>query len=140
MNRIKIALALLALLFIAGLIYFRKELAKQLTPYEAREVTPSEVKALPKNSTVMVYAPWCRYCLGMKPVYNDAAAVVAGIDESKMVTILNGSQYSDFMNDMGFDRFPTIFKTDGKDNKKPVVYEGDNSRHSLVEFMRSNIY
>ncbi|CAH0559634.1 unnamed protein product [Brassicogethes aeneus] len=82
---------------------------------------------------IMFYAPWCGYCKTLKPEYSQAAddlkdsAVLAAIDVNRPENSAVRIQYN-------ITGFPTILYYENGAQK--FVYEGENKRTALVDFMR----
>ena len=93
----------------------------------------SEVIDNDQNVMVKFYAPWCQYCVMLKPIYEKVAKSLEG--KIKMCEI-DGTK-----NDVEghpLDRFPIIKLFLATDKNTPILYDGDLTDEALYEFIEDN--
>ena len=90
-----------------------------------------------------LFAPWCGHCKKLAPTYEKLAELYAAdAQASKQVRVakLDGTE-NDIPPDADIDLagFPTIvLKPAGKNSREFIVYDGDRTLESLVEFISTN--
>lgn len=89
-----------------------------------------------KGVLVMFFAPWCSHCKNMAPAWYDLTNNFDGYNGIRILK-LNGQENPELAQLHNVNGYPFIkYCPNGIDDPDGVIYEGDRSVNSLVEFLQ----
>ena len=87
---------------------------------------------------VMFFAPWCGYCKNLAPVWEELTQNFDGFN-GVQITKVNADEDGELAKLHDVRGFPTIkYCPLGVENPTGVVYQGDRSIESIVQFLQEN--
>jgi protein disulfide-isomerase-like protein len=85
---------------------------------------------------VMFFAPWCGHCKTLEPTWKEFEQNFDGYNGIKLLQV-NGQDNQELVQMHNVRGFPTVkYCPKGLENPDGVVYQGDRSIGSLVEFLQ----
>ena len=90
---------------------------------------------------LMLLAPWCGHCKSLEPVYSDAAAAVAGIQESTKVNFyrLDHSKNEIAHPNVIISGYPTLYLFPKGMKDQPILFQGERSSQGITDFVTKAI-
>ena len=100
------------------------------------------IKNFTLNSLIIVTQPDCGHCKLLKPtldnVYKDLENSYSGDVNVFDVHAEAANEAKETIKDLDVvDGYPTLLIS--KEEKKPIIYEGDRSKESIIKFMTDNL-
>lgn len=125
-----IAIAIL-ILVIVGILYCIKPSVKSQKSDNVTMIQPE-----PNSALVMFYADWCGACKNTKPHWEELTQNFDGYNNVKIMKI-NADENNELVQLHGVSGLPTIkFCPNGVENSEGVIYKGDRTLQSLVQFLQ----
>lgn len=118
-------------------VHFKEPTHEETTPIVSLENQPMP---MPSSNKVLVMfsMPGCGHCRNMEPTWQELEQNFNGFNGVKIVKI-NGMENQELSQLHNVRGFPTVkLCINGVENPDGVVYEGDRSMDSLVEFLKYN--
>jgi len=85
---------------------------------------------------VMCFAPWCGHCKTLEPLWDELIQNFDGYNGIRIQKV-NGQENPKFMETHQVQGFPTVkYCPHGVDNPTGLVYQGDRSMNSLIDFLQ----
>jgi len=94
-----------------------------------------------KDVLLLFYAPWCGHCKKLAPTYIEIAEELNNVEGSKVLVARMDATENDIPASSPWNNlegFPTVILFKADDKNTPVVYEGDRSKDSIIEFLKKN--
>lgn len=90
-----------------------------------------------KDVLVKYYAPWCGHCKKMAPSYIELADALAGDSSTKdKVVIAEVDATANDIFDIEITGYPTVYLYPAGKNTEPILYSGNRSPESFLEFLK----
>jgi protein disulfide-isomerase A3 len=89
-----------------------------------------------KEILIEFYAPWCRHCQNLEPIYNDIAKKIS--TESEHIVLAKMDATSNDLTpfwSLKLTGYPLIAFIPKDKSKEPIIYEGDRSMEHLTQFI-----
>ena len=103
----------------------------QLTDITLQEMSQSSIPTL-----ILFYAPWCKFCMTAKPIYEEVADWVKTQNMNVMCTALNGAQYGNLVQSYGVSGYPTFVLLK---NGQKKAYTGRRVSSDLHAWLKENL-
>lgn len=138
----KIVMGIAIVSFLVALYFMYRKKDEPLDKPRAQPVqeTPIDLN-MPVESKamlVMFSATWCGHCQSTAPAWDEVTQNFDGANGVRIIKI-DADQNPDLCQIHSVQGFPTIkYCPNGVEDPNGVVYQGDRSAASIVEFLRQN--
>ncbi|KAG4301763.1 hypothetical protein PCANB_001994 [Pneumocystis canis] len=90
-----------------------------------------------KDVLVKFYAPWCRHCKALEPIYTNVYTCFLP-EKHVVIAKMNADEHQSFALEYDIQGYPTIkFFPKGSLEKIPVDYNGKNTEEDIISFINT---
>lgn len=141
-EKIVMGIAVASFLIAVYFIFSKKSVSEKPKPVAKPQPEPIEETPImldePKAVLVMFSATWCGHCQSTAPAWDEVTQNFDGANGVRIIKV-DADQSPDLCQMHSVQGFPTIkYCPNGLDDPNGVVYQGDRSPASIVEFLRQN--